>query len=386
MKKTSILLGVLFVTLFSVRAKADAPGPPSSDKLSQGLWWLYQLQYDKARRLFNQHILDDPKNPDGYFYKAATDWWQLAQEFDFSLPDVEKRFEADYQDTVRVARNQLNTSHDPKAKAQACLFWGGAEGLKGRWLVTQKEWVKAYFSGKRGNRLLKKALHYDPVLFDAYLGLGIYDYYTDVLPGIQGILAGLFVHGDKKRGLQELQWAIEKGTRSQVEAMIFQIEIYTSEEKTPEKALPIAHALRQEFPQSPAMHLAEAMILYHMKDWDAVMREAQDFLEKSQKEVPYFTHQGIRPALYCLGTAELEGRHDPDRGMVYMNRILSEGIDSSRWVTFAYLRRGQIYDLKGLRGSAVQDYQMVLSRKNLWGVHAKARRYLKRPYSTSMTR
>ena len=34
---------------------------------------------------------------------------------------------------------------------------------------------------------LRQAIDLDPDLYDAYLGLGIYDYFTDTLPGVQGV-------------------------------------------------------------------------------------------------------------------------------------------------------------------------------------------------------
>ena len=267
---------------------------------------------------------------------------------------------------------------DNKEKARALLFWGGAEGLKGRLLVTQKAWVKAYFRGKNGNGLLRQAIELDPELNDAYMGLGIYDYFTDTLSGVQGVLAYLLIHGDKARGLKELQWAIDKGGHARVEAMMFLVEIYTSEENTPDKALPIARKLRKEFPQSAVMHLTEITVLYAMKKWPEMMEEAEVFLERSEKGIPYYTSDGIRPARYCLGVGALYGRHDAALAGAYMNQLL-KSVDSSRWVTYAYLRRGQIHDLEGDRQSALRDYQTVLSRADFWGSQKEAESYIKTP-------
>src|SRR5258708_1623692 len=140
--------------------------------------------------------------------------------------------------------------------------------------------------------------------------------------------------------------------------------------------------MAKEFPSSPAMHLAEISVLFTMKKWPEMMQEAQAFLERSEKEVPYYTHDGIRPARYCLGLGALYGRHDPDLAFAYMNQLLGK-IASSRWVTYAYLRRGQIYDLRGERQKAIQDYQAVLERPDFWGSHREANRYLKTPFSYS---
>jgi len=357
----------------------NPPQTAGQTPLDQGLWWLYHGRFDKAEKHFDQYCQDHPKDPAGYFYKTATNWWELAQKLDYDLPEVQKRFEENYQKTLEVAKAMSDGAPSDKVKARALLYWGGAEGLKGRWLVTQQQWVRAYFRGRAGNQLLHEAIDRDPELYDAYLGLGIYDYFTDTLPGVQGMLAYLLIHGDKTRGLKELQWAIDKGEHSRVEALMFLIEIYTSEENTPEKALPLALALHEEFPQSPIMHLTYCSVLYQMKKWPEMMKVAQVFQDRSEDEVPYYTRDGIRPARYCLGVGALYGRHDLDLAYAYMSQIL-ETIDSSRWVSYAFLRRGQIEDLRGDREAALRDYRTVLDRPDFWGSHKEAQTYIKEPF------
>jgi tetratricopeptide (TPR) repeat protein len=371
----------LLFTLLSVPLAAQVVREqPTGTALEQGLWWLYHLKYEEARQLFERYTAQNPKDPAGYFYKTAADWWQLAQQFDKKLPEIEKRLEADFQDTVRVAEALEESTKDKKIKALAHLYGGGAEGLKGRWLVTQGRYVKAYFLGKSGNKQLKQALEYDPELYDAYLGLGIYDYYTDTLPGIKKVLANLFIHGDKKRGLKEIHLAIEKGQHAPVEAMMFLIEIYTWQERTPERALSYAQQLHHEFPHSPAMHLAEIIEYYELHQWERLREESQIYLEKSSKQVPYYPKEGVFPAHYCLGIAALWGNHDTDTAFQHMQEIVKGDEPDSRWVSFAYLRLAQIYDTRGERKQAVDYYQKVLSRRNFWGTHNEARNGLKSPF------
>jgi tetratricopeptide (TPR) repeat protein len=363
--------------------EAAVPSPFSataSDPIDRGLFWLYQLQYDRALAAFDASIENRPEDPAGYFYKAATDWWHLAQNFDYKLPEIEARFYRNIEDTIQKAKALAASSADPRVKALAYLYRGGAEGLRGRWLVAQKEWVSAYFAGRNGDHFLKLAIRYDPTLYDAYMGLGIYDYFTDTLGGVQKVLAAILVRGDRARGLRELQTAIEKSRHARVESMVFLIEIYSSEERKPELALPLTRALRREFPQSPMAHLAEIMTLYGLRRWPEVKSEAQVFLERSEREVPYYTQDGVRPALYCLGVAELWGDNDVEKAEGRFKSILASGEDSSRWVTFAYLRLGQIADLRGDRPQAIAFYRRVLSRADFWGSRREAEAYLKKPF------
>ena len=233
--------------------------------------------------------------------------------------------------------------------------------------------MNAYFLGRRGNALLRKAIEFDPKLYDAYMGLGIYDYFTDTLPGVQGVLAALLIHGDKHRGLKELQWAIDKGNHARIEAMMFLIEIYTSEENTPDKALPLAEALRKEFPQSYVMHLTEATVLYQMKKWPEMVKEAQSLLEKSQSGVPYYSSEGVRPARYLLGLGALYGRHDLTLANAYMNQLAAErtipAAGSAMPTCAADKSRTCAENAKRPRGTTAQSYRETIS-----GAHTKKRK------------
>jgi len=145
---------------------------------------LYHLEYAKARDQFDLYNQKNPNDPAGYFFKTATDWWQLAQEYDQQLPQIEQQLEEDYQTTVKVADVLLDTATDARTRGLACLYEGGAQGLKGRWLVTQHPMGESLFHREKADTTCyRKALEYDPTLYDAYLGLGIYDYFTDTLPG-----------------------------------------------------------------------------------------------------------------------------------------------------------------------------------------------------------
>ena len=129
------------------------------------------------------------------------------------------------------------------------------------------------------------------------------------------------------------------------------------------------------------MHLLEATVLYQMKKWPEMMQEAKSLLERSESEVPYYTTEGVRPARYLLGLGALFGRHDLTLAYAYMSQLLQKS-DSSRWVSYAYLRRGQIYDLRNERDKALQDYRTVLSRDDFWGSHKEAQTYLREPFKS----
>lgn len=370
-----------------VRAASPWPQPPATDPLALGLWWLYHSQFEKSYAAFDAYTNAHPQDPAGFFYKSAVSWWHLAQDLEYDLPEVRARFDQDLDRTIALAQARLHDARDSKSRAQALLYQGGAEGLRGRWLVTQREWISAYFAGKRGYGHLREAVKLDPELYDAYLGLGIYDYFTDTLGGVQAVLAALFIRGDKERGLQQLRVAVEKAPHARIEALFFLVEILAFEENQPVQALPLTRQLREELPLSPAAHLAEITTLFNHAlyndpaQWETVLKESEDFLRRSEQETPWHKKDGIWPALYCIGNAHLYGRGSLEDAERYFAQILRDSPQESRWRSFSLIRMGQIADLRGQRKTAIDGYRQVLARPEFWGSHHEARLYLKKPFT-----
>ena len=129
------------------------------------------------------------------------------------------------------------------------------------------------------------------------------------------------------------------------------------------------------------MHINEINALYATKNWQEGMLEAKNFIEKCEKDSPFYPRSGRPKGYYYAGTGALFGNKDADQCLSYMNRIISEEKESSQWVSFAYLKRGQAYDVLGKRDLAKADYKTVLSRKDVWGSHKDAAKSLKHPFS-----
>ncbi|HOX23361.1 MAG TPA: hypothetical protein PLL10_07850, partial [Elusimicrobiales bacterium] len=68
--------------------------------------------------------------------------------------------------------------------------------------------------------------------------------------------------------------------------------------------------------------------------------------------------------------------------MEWLTRAVEEKRHPEKgWVTFAYLRRAQLYDLFGEREKAVQDYAAAAVRPDYWDSRKEAKKGLKKPYT-----
>ena len=85
---------------------------------------------------------------------------------------------------------------------EGLFYLGAAAGNLGRFYGMEDRWLKAYWHGRRGKNALLSLVEIDPDYNDAYLGLGIYHYYSAVLPKIVRTLSYVMgIRGDKNLGL-----------------------------------------------------------------------------------------------------------------------------------------------------------------------------------------
>jgi tetratricopeptide (TPR) repeat protein len=243
---------------------------------------------------------------------------------------------------------------------------GSAYGLKGRWYAVQRHWFKAYTNGNKGRKLLNKAVKVNPEFYDAYLGLGIFDYFADTLPGVLKIPALLFISGDKVRGIAEVRLAQKKGRFFSTEAGLFLVEILTRHEKNFKAALDEVAALEAADPSNLFFRLGEILTLVHAQAWQKVLDECDKFLAENKKTPSPGITQQLSLIYLSAGDAYLALNKPREAAAWFTGGIAETVFPKKGWITYCYLRRGQAMDMMGKREEALQDYAVVLERDNFW--------------------
>ena len=377
--RTAILAAAILALLRSPCRAFDIP-PEMDNALLQAMTDLYNMDVEKSEREFQETIQRFPEEPLPHLFYAGGLWWLAAEQFQNpSLRKfLKKKFEKEVSLTIQtaIAKSQrLGSETD-----EVCFCLGGAYGLSGRWKVLDGHWIKAYKDGKMGYAYLRKALALNPKLYDANLGLGIYDYYTDTLSGFfKKIAASLFLHGDKERGMEELRLASELGHFSSVEAKIFLVDVYGDDERNYSKALGIALDLRERYPSSPLFHYMEIVLRFNIKDDAGSAREAESFIDKIKTSTGTYTAQQMPlPALF-LANVQIK-RHAPEEAVKTLSEAILSAPDApTSWLSYCYLRRAQAEDIMGRRDDAVQDYRRVLRFPNYRSSRKEAKLFLKTP-------
>ena len=355
---SAALRPVVSTSIFSLGALAD-------EKYDRGIALMYRLEFDKAEEQFMEIIQADTAAPAGYFALAALSWWRYSQSFDVQadFKELEVKFMRNADAAIQVCSERLDKK---QALDQTYFFMGSAYGLKGRWYAVQRRWFKAYKNGNKGKKLLVKAVKANPELYDAYLGLGIFDYFADTLPGMLKIPALLFISGDKARGISEVRLALEKGRFFSLEARLFMVEILTRHEKNFAAALEEVGKLKAGDPSNLFFRLGGILTLIHAQDWRKALDECDKFLADYKTNPSPGITQQLSLIYLSAGDAYLAQNKPREAAAWFAGGIAETAFPKKGWVTYCYLRRGQALDLMDRREEAVADYKTVLARDNFW--------------------
>lgn len=340
-------------------------GMGADERYDRGLAYMYRLEFDKAEAEVKEVVRQDPKSPAGYFALAALSWWRYSQNFDMpgSLKAIEAEFLANSEKVIELSEKMVEEGRDLD---QAYFFMGSAYGLQGRWYAVQRSWWRAYLRGKKGRKYLKKCVETNPAVYDAYLGLGIFDYYAATLPGALGLGAKLFVGGDRARGMEYVKLVRDKGRFLKLEARLFLIEIYSRHEKDFKSAYAECSALRAMDPANMLFRLGEIMTHTQAQDWQGVLGEAEAFLGAWQIKPQKGLEQQLGSVYLAAGDALIGLKRYEEAAGWLTGGIEDTGFPDKGWVTYCYMRRAQAKDLAGQREGALADYKAALARPNFW--------------------
>ena len=374
----SIMLPVCGVVL-----QAQWIADPGVDKLLQtSIDQVYNLEFDKAEGTLAEVVRLRPDHPAGFFFQAMVQWWRILCNYDDASQD--DLFFRKLEIVIDMCDKRLDKNPDD---ITALFFKGGSVGFRGRLRANRGNWIGAANDGVVALPLVQKAYTLDPNNADVLLGMGIYNYYAEVIPDRYPIVKPLmifFPSGDRKKGLAQLELATKNANYARVEAKYFLMQNYYLYEKNFARALEIARSLHASYPRNPLFHryLGRTLVTNGLMDEaNAVFTEIEELYVK--KQTGYDLYDG-REAYYYLGRYQFfAGRYPQALEYFYKSDELSRKLDKegpSGFMSLANLQVGMIYDLQGKREHALQQYRKVLAMKEYENSHRDAKKYTEKPY------
>lgn len=377
---TALLLGALSISTpargSELRSVFDDPS--FIPTLMSGLEAIYDLDLERGDAIFRRITGAHPEHPVGPLLHSQTTWWRILVDPTETSHDA--RFREALEQTIELSDRRLEK--DP-ADLDALYFKATALAYRGRLRSLRHEWVPAAWDGKRALGLVRELHERFPENDDLYFGLGLYDYFAEVMPRRYPALKAVkpfFPTGDRERGLRRIRRAAREGTFSRTEASYFLFLIHYHFERDAAAAQRLIASLRSDFPGNSVYHVYEGRTRFRWGSIDTARRVFETVLSRFEAGRPGYTAEQGEAALYYLARCEMaENRYA--EALPWLARLehlaASRG---SRFETLAHLRRGMTYDALGVRPTAVAEYRRTLELPDTGVAHEKARRYLRSPF------
>jgi hypothetical protein len=275
--EVAVLCALCMLVAMSTRAQDDTvpkaaevtvEADPAAGLLDSGFRQLYELHFEDARAQFLEYQKRKPADPLGKAAEAAS---YLYEEFnakgvftsEFFLNDnkllsgVDGKPSANRNDEFvqtnnearKMAKQWLQTRPDnPHGLLVLTLTDGMESDYDG---IIEKKQLAALSLMRQAEREANAVLAIDPNAQDAYVALGASNYIIGCMPGFKRAFLWFGgVHGDRMKGMEEMQLAADHGHYLQPFAKIL-LALACEREHQMDRARKLLIELAAEFPANP---------------------------------------------------------------------------------------------------------------------------------------
>ena len=386
MKKPLLILAFTVLLSVSLTAgdTAEAASPmlaePLHAILRKGAERIFDLDTQGAIAQFQRAVDMGRENPLGYAFLSLTYLFAYETSFEQKERETYLGYMLRYADqAVNLGGKRLEKREDDVQAHYAVVL---AKIAKVRWAIGQKRYTVIVQETSSVWDYCEKIKKEDPQDFDVYFPMGLLHYHLDLLPGFSRFISSLLItSGDRKKGIQELETAAQKGDLLRELAQAELASIYSNYENMPQRALPLAKKLKDAYPHNYNFSFALANTLSDLHRFDEAFAIAQD-IEKGivAKTPPY--------------VPKLQSRYELLMGRILFNQLkynqAAEHLQRAKQDTAPYnarirawalVRLGMISDAVKERSKAQDYYSEALDVEGGEGAaQTEARKYLNTPY------
>lgn len=280
--------------------------------VNQGLAKAYNMELDAAEKIYNRIIDLYPEDPHGYYLTAQIYYWTFLGSKDKGEYQVFSKF-------ADIAQTKIDKILDSDEKNVKILYLAGnLASFKAMANAVNESSVDAFWSSKNAVNYYEKAIQFNPKFYDAYLGLGLFDYAMSFVPEFLKWAVKLTgLTSDKERGLRYIKTAFNRGTSETTEAAFHLSKIYTD----------------------------------YLADYDSAYYFIQTIIPRYPKNTLF---------IYQYAVSLIKGG-ELDRAIQPLNTVIR--LNNKRFpqiTALAHYRKGEIYFKKNQFKSAIKEYELFL--------------------------
>jgi tetratricopeptide (TPR) repeat protein len=320
---------LLALGLAVLLAEAHSPARPGGagqdepilEAARQGMRLLMDGDPDSAISVFRRIQAQSPDSPVGYLLEADATWWKIylttGDLVDPDVFDVARSSTTPYDAPMERLVNEAIRRAEAGIRARQnlarnYLYLGLAYGLQARLEGLRDHDLPTARAGKKMRAALLTALQLDRTLTDAYLGVGIYNYFVDTLPTIVKMLKFFIAlpGGSRELGLQQLTICAQRGDLARDEARFYLAKDFSrANERQYEKSLALFQQLEHDYPHNPLWTLVAGSLEIRLGRQERGAQLYQQAWEKARhmnSEVGLALQAQVKQALDRLPRKERE--------------------------------------------------------------------------------
>jgi tetratricopeptide (TPR) repeat protein len=372
---------------------AAPPEPP----LLKGFDHFYNLEYDDAIAEFTRMIAASPTDPKPLnhlaqsilyreMFRAGALESELVSGNNHFLQganvrpsaEIEKQFDDSINRAMSLSQTALSTNAND---TQALYAQGVAYGLRANYnFLVKKAWRDSLKDATAARKLHNRISELDPTFYDARMVQGVHDYVVGSLPltyKMLGFLVGF--RGDREAGIRAVELVSTKGSLNRIDAKVLLAVVYRRERQAG-KALPLLEDLVRSFPRNYLFRFEMVQMYGDLGRKDDALQTLATLEELKKANTAGFKSLPLEKIYYSRGNL-LFWYRDLDQALDNLNRVTGNAkeLDHNTGMN-AWLRTGQIYDMKNERKKAVAAYQQAINGAPDSDAAKEARRYLSSPY------
>jgi hypothetical protein len=222
--------------------------PEAMRLLAQGQDALFEEDFKACEDAIRRAQATEPGHPLPAIFLQSMLIYQLQveQKLGHDTRPIQARLEMAGDAAVASAEAYIQARPGPVAE----LYLGGALGTRGMGHLYEGSYVVAYRDGKKAYRLLQQCVAEEPQLFNAYVGLGTFEYESGRLASVLQYILNL--HGDVDYGLDLLKTCEQRASYAAPSALMHLARIYTNEVPDPALSLLYLKKLCGRYPRNPS--------------------------------------------------------------------------------------------------------------------------------------
>ncbi|MGH8004977.1 MAG: tetratricopeptide repeat protein [Limisphaerales bacterium] len=231
-----------------------------------GLELVAAERFGPADSLFRALVKADPGDPWGHFFWAVE---IAARMMDAEQDSFSPAFSIQLSIAQQLAEKELKKLKKGKkqgARPDLFLLMGNIWGYRAIYEHRRGYWGGGLSAGLKAKKNFDRALGLDSTLYDAYSGLGNYNFWKSART--RKFLISAFFPDERKKGMEQLIWAREKGyfSRPAAAASLMWASINQKDYVWAQK---LADSLAAAYPEAKSPLWALGTIYQEKKMWDS---------------------------------------------------------------------------------------------------------------------